>query len=105
MLPDLLLPEEETVHIGIWGQLHAKYLRQRHKVRYYNLLASGKLNRYLANIDEQAEDMFSWRIKQMAEKQGITEQLKETNQMPWIGKMNACRNAAAEIVNNELIFA
>ena len=105
LLPNITLPEEETVHIGIWGQRHKRYLKQNHRVLYMNLLTSGKLNSYLASIDEQAEDMLSWLVKQMAEKQGITEQLKETNQMLWVGRMNACRNAAAEIVNNELIFA
>ncbi|MCI5772708.1 MAG: TnpV protein [Clostridiales bacterium] len=105
LLPNLIGPEEEQTAIGIWGQRHARYLKQRHKILYFNLLTSGKLNSYLASIDEQAEDMLSWLVKQMAEKQGITEQLKETNQMLWVGRMNACRNAAAEIVNNELIFA
>ena len=108
LLPNLIVPEEEQKAIGIWGQRHARYLKQRHKILYFNLLTSGKLNSYLASIDEQAEDMLSWLVKQMAEKQGITEQLKETNQMLWVGRMNACRNAAAEIVNNEfneLIFA
>ena len=80
-------------------------MKQYHKILYYNLLTSGKLNAHLAEIDRQAEDMLSRLVKQMAEKQGITEQLKETNQMLWVGRMNACRNAAAEIVNNELIFA
>ena len=96
LLPNLIVPEEEQKAIGIWGQRHARYLKQRHKILYFNLLTSGKLNSYLASIDV---------VKQMAEKQGITEQLKETNQMLWVGRMNACRNAAAEIVNNELIFA
>ena len=105
LLPNLIVPEEEQKAIGIWGQRHARHLKQRHKILYFNLLTSGKLNSYLASIDEQAEDMLSWLVKQMAEKQGITEQLKETNQMLWVGRMNACRNAAAEIVNNELIFA
>ena len=105
LLPSLIVPEEEQKAIGIWGQRHVRYLKQRHKILYFNLLTSGKLNSYLASIDEQAEDMLSWLVKQIAEKQGITEQLKETNQMLWVGRMNACRNAAAEIVNNELIFA
>ena len=103
LLPNLIVPEEEQKAIGIWGQRHARYLKQRHKILYFNLLTSGKLNSYLASIDEQAEDMLSWLVKQMAEKQGITEQLKETNQMLWVGRMNACRNAAAEIVNNGVV--
>lgn len=105
LLPNLIFPEKEQKAIGIWGQRHARYLKQCHKILYFKLLTSGKLNGYLASIDEQAEDMFSWLVKQIAEKQGITEQLKEINQMLWVGRMNACRNAAAEIVNNELIFA
>lgn len=104
LLPNLTVPEEQK-DIGIWGQRHALYLKQYHKILYYNLLTRGKLNAHLAEIDRQAEDMLSRLVKQMAEKQGITEQLKETNQMLWVGRMNACRNAAAEIVNNELIFA
>lgn len=105
LLPNLIFPEKEQKAIGIWGQRHTRYLKQCHKILYFNLLTSGKLNGYLASIDEQAEDMFSWLVKQIAEKEGITEQLKESDQMLWVERMNACRNAAAEIVNNELIFA
>ena len=104
LLPNLTFPEEEQKSIGIWGQRHARYLKQYHKVRYYNLLTSGKLNSYLSDIDEQAEDMFSRLVKETAEKQGVTEQLKATDQMAWVGKMNAIRNAAMEIVDKELIF-
>ncbi len=104
MLPDLVLSEQEQKSIGIWGQRHAKYLKQHHKVLYMNLLTSGKLNSYLADIDERAEEMFSWLIKQMADKHGITEQLKAIDQMIWVGRINAIRNAAMEIVNNEMIY-
>lgn len=104
ILPDLVLSEQSQKPIGIWGQRHARYLKQQHKVRYYNLLISGKLNSYLADIDEQAEELFFRLVKQMVEKQGITEQLKARDQMMWVGKMNAVRNAAIEIVNKELIY-
>ena len=104
LLPNLILPEEEQKSIGIWGQRHARYLRQHHKILYMNLLTSGKLNNYLANIDEQAEELFYRLVKQMAEKQGISEQLKARDQMMWVGRMNAVRNAAMEIVNKELIY-
>ena len=104
VLPSLTLPTEEEQSIGIWGQRHARYLKQHHKVLYMNLLTSGKLNAYLADIDEQAEAMFSQLVKEMADKQGVTEHLKATDQMAWVGKMNAIRNAAIEIVNKELIF-
>lgn len=105
LLPNLTLSEEEQKPIGIWGQRHARYLKQHHKILYYNLLTSGKLNAHLANINEQAEDMFSRILKEMAEQQGVTEQLKASNQMAWVGKMNAIRNSAMEIINTELIYS
>ncbi|MCI8611926.1 MAG: TnpV protein [Clostridiales bacterium] len=105
MLPDLTLPEEEQNSIGIWGQRHARYLKQYHKVLYMNLMTSGKLNHYLADIDERAENMFSRLVKEMAKQQGVTEQLKATDQMAWVGKMNAIRNSAIEIINTELIYS
>ena len=104
LLPNLTLSEEEQKSIGIWGQRHARYLKQHHKVLYMNLLTSGKLNNYLADIDEQAENMCSRIVNEMAKKQGITEQLKATDQMAWVGKMNAIHSAATEVVNKELIF-
>lgn len=104
LLPNLTLPEKEQKPVGIWGQWHARYLKQRHKVLYMNLSTSGKLNDYLADIDEQAEDMFSLLIKQMAECEKVTEQLKADNQMEWIAQMNNICNRAREIVNSELIF-
>ena len=103
-LPCISLPEEETEPIGISGQRHLHYLKQYRRVLYTNLLTSGKLNSHLADIDKQAENMFSRLVKEMAEKQGITEQLKATDQMAWVGRMNNIRNAATEIVNNEIIY-
>lgn len=102
-LPDLKLPEHEDKPIGLWGQRHARYLKQNHKVLYMNLLTSGKLNDYLADIDKQAEDMFFRLVKQMAEREGVTEQLKAENQMAWVTQMNNIRNRATEIVKGELI--
>ena len=105
-LPDLALPtEEETQPIGIWGQRHKRYLQDHKLVTYTNLLTSGNLNAYLADINEQAENMFSRLVKEMAKMQGVTEQLKTKNQMVWVGKMNSIRNAAIEVVNKEIIFA
>lgn len=103
-LPNLALPEEEQKPIGVWGQRHRRYLKEQHKVLYYNLLTSGKLSSYLVDIDKQAETMFSRLVKQLAEKEGITEQLRAENQVLWVGKMNNIRNRAVEIVNAELIF-
>lgn len=103
-LPCLKLPEEETAHIGIWGQRHLQYLKQHRKVLYSELLTSGKLNSYLADIDRQAEEMFPRLVKELAEKEGVTEAIKAENQMPWVQKMNNIRNAAMEIVSSELIY-
>ena len=103
-LPCLKLPEEPEVHIGIWGQRHRRYLKTHRKVLYTSLLTSGKLNSYLADIDQQAEEMFSRLVKQLSEKEGVTETLKAENQMLWVQKMNDIRNAAMEIVSSELIY-
>ena len=104
-LPDLALPDEEKgVEIGIWGQRHLRYIKQHRKVLYLNLLTSGKLNGYLSDIDKQAEDMFFRLVKQMAEREGVTEQLKADNQMEWVSRMNNIRNRATEIVNTDLIY-
>ena len=97
-------PEEEQKPIGIWGQRHLRYLKNHRKVLYINLLTSGKLNNYLVDIDKQAEEMSDRLVKQMAVAEGITEQLKATDQMAWIGRMNSIRNRVAEIVNADLIF-
>ena len=104
-LPNLILPVEENKPIGVWGQRHLRYLKQHRKVLYTNLLTSGRLNDYLADIDRQAKDMFLRLVKQMAEREGVTEKLKAEQPMEWVGKMNALREAAAEIVNAEVIFA
>ena len=97
-------PEEERP-IGIWGQRHRRYLKEHRRVRYANLLNSGNLNSYLANIDQQAEERFELLVKQMAEREGVTEQLKAADQMGWVRRMNNIRNRAAEITTSELIYA
>ena len=104
-LPCLKLPKEESRHIGVWGQRHLRYLKQHRKVLYSELLISGKLNDYLADFNEQAEAMFSRLVKQLAEKEGLTEALKAENQMLWVQKMNNIHNAAMEVVSNDLIYA
>lgn len=104
LIPNLTLPDEEQVEIGVWGQQHLRYIKQHHKVRYVNLPTSGKLNGYLADIDKQAEDMFFRLVKQMAEREGVTEKLKADNQMVWVGRMNNIRSRATEIVNHDIIY-
>lgn len=104
-LPDLTLPPEEEKHIGVWGQRHLRYLKQHRRILYTNLLTSGRLNSYLADINEQAENMFLKLVEQMAEHEGISEKLKSEHPMEWIGRMNALRESAVEIVNAEVIFA
>ena len=103
-IPCLKLPEEEQQPIGVWGQRHLRYIKQNRKALYLNLLTSGKLNGYLADIDKQAEDMLSRLVKQMAEREGLTEKLKADNQMEWVGRMNNIRSRATEIVNKDLIY-
>ena len=103
-LPCLKLPEQPKVELGIWGKRHLRYIKQHHKIRYTNLLTSCKLTAYLADIDEQAEEMFFRLVNQLAEKEGVTEQLKAENQMLWMKRMNNIRNRATEIVNAELIY-
>ena len=105
LIPNLTLPDEEQVEIGLWRQRHLRYIKQHHKVRYVNLLTSGKLNEHLADIDNQAEDMFFRLVKQMADREGVTEQLKKDNQMEWVARMNNIRSRAIEIINADLIFA
>lgn len=97
--------EKENKPIGVWGQRHLRYLKQHRKVLYTNLLTSGKLDSYLADIDKQAEDMFLRLVEQMTEREGVTEQLKAENQMEWVCRMNNIRNRVAEIVNAELIYS
>ena len=103
-LPCLTLPEEETQPVGLWGQRHGQYLKEHRKVTYTTLKVEGKLNRYLADIDKQAEEMYHRLIKEMAEKQGVTEQLKAEKPMEWVGLMNNIQACTREIVNREVIF-
>ena len=105
MLPDLLPAEEEKkTNIGVWAMRHKRYLKQNHKVRYYNLLTSGKLDSYLADIEEQAQNLFSRLVKDLAKKENVTEKLKSDNPMLWVQKINNIRNRATEIVNSQIIF-
>ncbi len=103
-LPDLKLPEQEDKPIGLWGQRHLKYIKQHRKILHINLLTSGKLNGYLADLDKQAEDMFFRLIKQIAEREDVTEQLKADNQMEWVARMNNIRSRVTELVNNDIIY-
>ncbi|RKI99890.1 TnpV protein [bacterium D16-54] len=103
-LPDLKLPEEKTKHIGVWGQRHKRYLQEHKRATYTTLLTSGKLNGYLADIDKQAEEMFSRLVEQTAEREGVTERLKSDNQLEWGRRINNIRNRAIEIINNDLIY-
>ena len=103
-IPCLKLSDENQVTIGIWGQRHLNYLRENKRILLSNLQISGKLNIYLADIDKQAEEMFSRLVSQMAEREGVTERLKADNQMEWVGRMNDIRGRATEIVNSNLIY-
>ena len=105
-LPCLSLPtEKENKPIGVWRQRHLRYIRQHKRILYTNLLTSGKLNSYLADINEQAEDMFLRLVKQMAEREGVTEQLKAENALEWVQRMNNIRACAREIVEQEFVFS
>ena len=105
LLPNLsLTAEEKETNIGVWAMRHKRYLKQNHKVRYYNLLTSGKLNSYLADIEEQAQNLFSRLVKKLADKENVTEKLKSDNPMLWVQKMNNIRNLATEIVNEQVIY-
>ncbi|MBO6157716.1 MAG: TnpV protein [Firmicutes bacterium] len=104
-IPCLKLPDEEQRPIGIWGQRHLRYLRQHRKALYTELQISGKLNGYLADLNEKAENMFIEMVKQMAARENVTEQLKDQNQMLWVQRMNSIRDRAMEAVNNDLIYA
>ncbi len=103
-VPCLKMPEEEQQPIGVWGQRRLRCIKQNRKVLYLNLLTSGNLNGYLADLDKQAEEMFSRLIKQMAKCEGVTEKLKVDNQMEWVGRMNNIRNRATETVNTDIVF-
>ncbi len=103
-LPDLSLPAEEEIPIGVWGQRHAAFLKKHQRSVYDEFFFSGKLNAYLAQIDRDAQEMFDLLVRQLAEQEGVTETLKTENQMEWARRMNSIRNRATEIVNNELIY-
>ena len=103
-LPNLIPPTEEERFIGVWGQRRLNYLKHHHKVLYYNLLTSGKLHPHLADVEEQAQDLFSRLVKEYAEKEGITEQLKATNQMKWVQRMNNLREHVIETVCSDVVF-
>ena len=104
-LPDLTLPAEEEHLIGVWAQRRRQYLKQHHKILYYNLLTSGKLRFHLADVEEEAHSLFLRLVKEYAEREGVTEQLKAENPMEWVQKMNNIRSRAAETVYADLIFA
>ena len=105
-LPDLTLSDgEKGAEIGVYGQRHLRYIKQHKKALYLNLLTTGKLSGYLADIDKQAEEMLFRLVKQVAEREGITEQFKADNQMEWVARMNNIRQRATEIVNTEIIYA
>ena len=105
LLPNLsLTAEEKETNIGVWAMRHKRYLKQNHKVHYYNLLTSGKLETYLADIEEQAQNLFSRLVKDLAEKENVTEKLKSDSPILWVQKMNNIRNRATEIVNEQVIY-
>ena len=104
LIPNLTLPEEEQVEIGIWGQRRLKYIKHHRKGFYTALILDCRLNRYLADINKQAEEMFDTLISQYKISEGITEQLKATNPMEWVSRMNNIRQRATEIVNHDIIY-
>ena len=104
LIPCLTLPEEKQRFVGVWGQRHLRYLKEYRRSVYLNLLTSGKLNDYLADIEEQAQKRFERIVEQMAESEGITKQLKATDQVAWVGEMNNIWSRAREVVNAELIY-
>lgn len=103
-LPNLTVPAEEERPIGVWGQRRQNYLKHNRKVLYYNLLTSGKLHSHLADTEEQAQTLFSRLVKEYAEKEGVTEQLKFIDQTAWVCRMNNIRSRATEVVNSEVVF-
>ena len=104
LLPDIPVAPQTEIFIGVWGMRHHNHLRKTNKVLFSRLVISGKMNDYLADIDKQAEEMFSQLVKEFAERDGITEALKATDQMEWVRRMNAVREQAMEMVNSELIY-
>ena len=103
-LPDLKVPPKKEIEIGVWGQRYRRYLRQYHKIRYYNLLTAGTLNGHLAEVDQQAERIFQLLVSVLSKQENVTERLKVNRPMEWVQKTNSIRNRAAEIVNNEWIY-
>ncbi len=104
MLPNIKLPEQPEYEIGVWGQRRRRYLKEQHRVLYYNMLTQCKLYSHLADIEQQAQNMFDRLVDQLAEKEGITEKLKAEDQMLWIQRINNVRSIATETVNNEFIY-
>lgn len=104
LLPDIKLPEQPEYEIGVWGQRRRQYLKQHHRIKYYNMLTKCTLYPHLADVEQQAQDMFFRLVDEMAKQEGITEQLKATNQMEWVRRMNNIQNRVTEIVNSELIY-
>ena len=103
-MPNITLPAEDERPIGVWGQRRLRYLKQHHKILYYNLLTSGKLHSHLADTEEQAQSLFYRLVKKYAEKEGVTEQLKSADQMAWVRRMNNIRSRVVEVINKELIY-
>ena len=103
-LPNLKIPPEKEIEIGIWGQRYRRYLKQYHKIRYYNLLTSGTLNGHLAEVDQQAERIFQLLVSVLSKQENVTERLKVNRPMEWVQKTNSIRNRAVEIANNEWIY-
>lgn len=103
-LPDLTLPTEEKRPIGVWGQRRLRYLKQNHKILYYNLLTSGKLRSHLADVEEEAQSLFFRLVKEYTEREDVTEQLKAENPMEWVRRMNNIRERVTELMNQELIY-
>ena len=102
-LPDLILPTEEDCPIGVWGQRYLRYLKQYRKILYYNLLTTGKLRSHLTDVEEEAQELFYRLVKELAEKEGLTEHLKEENPMEWVRRMNNMRERVAEVVGKQII--
>ena len=103
-LPNLILPSEKQVEIGMWGQRHLRYIKEHRTTFYTTLLMQGKLDRYLADVNKQAEDLFFQLVTQLAESEGVTEQFKANDQLKWVARMNNIRNRATEIVNRDIIY-
>lgn len=104
-LPCLKLPESDDRPIGIWGQRRRRYLKEHHRILYYNLLTRGKLHDHLADINEEAEEMFARLVRQLSEKESVTEQLKTEDQILWVQKINSIQNRAMEVISSDLIYA